>query len=199
MSRETLAKKLAQLYSEAVNQYQFYVGQARAQQAQAAEAGQTVTITPGIADEELRKRAEAEVFAKREAALQAVQSEREAANRELTNAPTTDEANYILAISTRDDLTETEALAGLERYKSHAAQHAIASAAKRSGLRHIIASTDTERYLRDLAELEREVNKAFSPFDILAASEGKKLVTATALEATALGKKEDIFTLLAQQ
>ena len=199
MSRETLANTLAQLYSEAVDGYAFYANQSRAQAAQAAEAGQTITIAPGIVDEELRNRANADINAKREAALQAVQSEREAAKRELTNAPTDAEANYIVAISTRDDLTEAEALAGLERYHSHAAQHAIASAAKRSGLRHIIASTDTERYLNDLADVERQINRAFSPFDIMAASDGQKLANVAALKAAALGKSDDIFTLLAQQ
>ena len=199
MSRETLAKTLKQLYTEAVEQYAFYANQSRAQEAQAAKTGQTVTFTAGIADDTLRQRAEGEIYAKHEAALQAVQKERAATERELTNAPTTDEANYILAISTRDDLTEAEAKAGLDRYHSHAAQHAIASAAKRSGLNHIFASTDTERYLRDLADVEYEVNRAFSPLAILSASESQQLVTATTLEAAALGRKSDIFAMLTQQ
>lgn len=199
MNSSALAKKVSALYGEAVQCWQTMAGQDRSIQAQDAEAGQTIVFSPVISDDDLRQRAEAEVYAKRDAALQAVQSERESAQRELSNAPTNQEANYIMAISTRDDLTEAEVTAGLERYRSHAAQHAISAAAKRSGLTAFCVDTDAERYLRNLDQAERQICKLFIPADVMAVSNAQLLVNSTVLEAAVRGDEEDIFTLLSRQ
>lgn len=189
MSRTTLASNLSKIYNDAVSSYGVNAQVDRRAMLEGLPVGATVPAARGITDNYLRERALGALDKKRQEAHAAIDRERQAVERELTNAPTTEEANYILSISSRNDMTDAEIQAGLKRYSSHAAQHAIAAAAQRSGKTAYVMQTDTEVYLNDLNELEGIINRAFTPY-AMEQSEGVHAATVASIEAIAMGENQ---------
>lgn len=102
------------------------------------------------------------VNAYRRESLEAIERERAKALQAVTDAPTTEEANYIVSLQGRSDMTRAEVDAALTRYKGHAAQHAIRAAAKRSGLDDVPLMTEAECRVEMLNRLSNAVSDAFS-------------------------------------
>lgn len=123
---------------------------------------------------DLQERAMQSVDIARDDALKAVDKALDEARNAITDAPTDDEARYIVAVAGRDDMTRDEIAAALSRYKGHAAQHAIRAAAKRSGLKGIGITTEAERRLDALNAIRNAVEKDFAYYSILGSDHAKR-------------------------
>ena len=155
---------------------------------QGAKNGASVTLRDDrITDEGLAARAVQSVGAARDDALKVIDKEIASARRKMVDAPSADEANYISAISQRDDMTREEVGAALDRYTSHAAQHAIRAAAKRSGLKDVSLATDVERHIDDLHHLRANVVQEFDYFNILNASPTRRHIVRDSFKGIANG------------
>ena len=140
-----------------------------AQQMQAAEkSGCSVSFrNDRINDDFISERAQQSVSIARDDALKAVGKALNEARNIITDAPTTEEANYIVSISQRSDMTHDEIEAAMSRYTGHAAQHAIRSAAIRSGFKDFGIKTDVERRIDMLNQLHEAVERDFSYWNLI--------------------------------
>jgi len=123
----------------------------------------------------------------RSMALYAVDKQIKNAEGKLTDAPSTDEANYITAISGRTDYTRDEMNAALSRYKSHSAQKAIINAAKASKLVPASYMTKEEREIADLRDLRADIDRTYSPFNFEKMSDGAAAMTNASYNSFANG------------
>lgn len=163
-----------------------------------AQDGKT-TIANGFSYAETRERAAFSVEASRKEALDAIGKARRRAENALTAPPSSDEANFIIGINGRDDMTEREISAALSRYRGHAAQRAIFSAARRSGLTVYGGDmTEAEETLNALDGLETMANREFNLARISTASESGRLVAGNGFTAQFSGGsiQEQFFALL---
>lgn len=179
---ETAAAEVARAYESACKSHDSMLNVECAQVAGHAAPGQSVKL-PSRTSGEYRSQASAAIISARDEALAAIEKARRANNAALVKAPDTETTNYILSISGRDDLTESEVSAALERYRGHAAQSAILAAAKRSGLKaYGYVSSDEELTAAALDDMEREIMDKFSIFRIENASEGMRSITRRGFE-----------------
>lgn len=145
------------------------------------------TINDGFLYAETRERAFRSVETSRGEAMDAIEKARKRATSALTAAPSVDESNYILSISGRDDLTAGEVSAALGRYSSHAAQRAIISAARRSGVHVDFGETEAEKALSALDALEARTSREFDVNRISSSSESGRLVAGNGFTAMFAG------------
>ena len=186
-ARKNLANELSSIFDNARNEYAKCEERDRIDQARdGAES-----IRKGFAYDHNRADAERVVWGAREKALAAIDKSIGTAETKLTDAPTTDEANYIVSIQQRTDYTRQEMDAALSRYKSHAAQHAIASAAKASGIVPSTYMTDTEKDLADLRDLRSSVERTYSPHDFGSMSNGMAAIKKAGYQSFADGNGQD--------
>lgn len=170
MTIENVAEQVAQAYDGALTAYKDAKERDRMEQAR---------ITGGVnnngkfAYERFENEAKSAVYAERDRAMNAINTALASREAELTQAPSAEAVNYLAAISGRDDLSNDEINAALDRYgKTHAAQKAIISAGKRSGLSFIDTRTDTEQDIAALRGLASIVEREFNPLKISGKSEG---------------------------
>ena len=196
MKVERVADTAKRCYLDACGSVEIAMRDDRMQQA----ADGRTSINNRFVYDDIRQRAARSVEMSRKEALEAIEAARKRATDALTEAPTNEEANYILSISGRDDLTENEIAAALNRYSSHAAQRAIVAAANRSGKKLIVPSgmTEAEREISLLDDLENRVNDNFSLDKIANTSEGGRFVIGNSFTATVAGDslKEQFSALL---
>lgn len=101
----------------------------------------------------------------RKTALDAIGEAIADAEKALTDPPTAEAANYILAVSQRSDMSEREVQAALDRYPGHASQKAILSAAIRSDIKYFGSTTEAERDVESLASLQKSASNTYSTLD----------------------------------
>lgn len=159
MSKEQLSQELSSAYQMAINAYNDCVQSDRFEQVQNGASH----IAEGWGSDKWRQSAETQVYAIREKARAAIERERLQIEREMTEAPDTEAANYITSIKGRTDLSPAEVEAALKRYPTHAAQKAIRAAAIASGLtRYEGQGTAQEQYLSILEAKAQSIEKAFT-------------------------------------
>lgn len=170
MTIENVAEQVAQAYDGALTAY--HNAQERDRMEQARETG-GVNSNGKFAYEQFENDANNAVYAQRDSAMNAIKTALASREAELTEAPSAEAVNYLAAIAGRDDLSNDEVNAALDRYgKTHAAQKAIISAGKRSGLAFTDTRTDTEQDIAALRDLASTVEREFSPLKISGTSEG---------------------------
>lgn len=171
MTIENVAEKVAQAYDGALNSYRYAQESDRMEQARVTGG---VSKTDKFAYEQFENDANNAVYAERDRAMNAINTALASREAELTEAPSAEAVNYLAAIAGRDDLSNDEINAALDRYgKTHAAQKAIISAGKRSGLTFIDSRTDTEQDIAALRNLAYKVEREFSPLKIGTLSDGQ--------------------------
>ena len=179
---ETAAAEVARAYESACRSHDNVLDAECAQAMRDAAPGQSVKL-PNKTSGEYRSQASESIIAARDEALTAIAKARRANNAALVAAPSMEASNYILSIQGRDDLSESEVRAALERYSGHAAQSAILAAAKRSGVKtYGYVSSDEELTATALDDMEREVMSRFSIFHIEDASPGMRSMTKRGFE-----------------
>ena len=161
-----VAESVAEAYDEAVAAVTRGLERDTARKVSNARPGDTVRMSDRIEDEGISNSVSADIAAAREKAMREITRGLDRAQKKLTDAPTTEAANYIVAISQRDDMTADEIAAALDRYKGHAAQHAIRAAAKRSGVTQYVGLTDAEREVDAYRSLAGAVGEYFSLYQI---------------------------------
>ena len=171
-----VAREVQEAYDSAIRITDSALRNDRVLQAENAGDGSTVTFGNSIKNERLRKDATDSVCSARLKAHKAVERALSGARGALTDPPSTDEANYIVAVSVRDDLTEYEVHAALDRYKSHSAQRAIRNAAKRSGLKTIDGMTETEATIEALEKMDELIDREFSLDRLCRSSVGSRCI-----------------------
>ena len=162
----TVAEHVAEAYDEAVAACERGLQQDTARKVGNAKPGETIRLNDRIEDAEISATVSAAIGQAREKAMDAITRGLDRAQKKLTDAPTAEAANYIVAISQRDDMTADEIAAALDRYKGHAAQHAIRAAAKRSGVTQYVGQTDAEREVEAYRALAGAVGQYFTIFAI---------------------------------
>ena len=142
----------------------------------AAEMGGSVSYGKNdrIVDSACMDSAKVGISTAYERAVDAIDRDMAAAEAKLVSAPSTEAANYCLAISGRDDMTEDEVAAALNRYPDHATQHAVLAAAKRSGLHGFAGLTAVEMDIERLRSLRQDVDASFTVWNISGSSEGSR-------------------------
>lgn len=183
----TTAEFVADLYSKACTEYDNTLARDRAQRAQEFKGDGSLQLDGRIWSDSNQQAVQREIGIARDRATAAIDRAVNECKRKLTDAPSTDEANYIVSIAQRDDMTETEITAALDRYRSHAAQHAIRAAAHRSGLRHLAGQTETEASLDALAKMREQVQHDFTVNAIGRSSAGFRRMTGNHYKALASG------------
>ena len=179
MTIENVAEQVAQAYDGALNSYRHAQESDRMEQARVTGG---VNSNGKFAYEQFENDAKNAVYAERDRAMNAINTALAAREAELTEAPSAEAVNYLAAIAGRDDLTNDEVNAALDRYgKTHAAQKAIISAAKRSGVAFIDTRTDTERDIAALRDLTAQVEREFSPLKIGTVSDGQAWIVKAAM------------------
>lgn len=181
-----VASDIADQYTQACEVYDRNRALDRAQTATKAKDGQTVKFGNRFENPVFMDDAKLSISVARGEAKRILADARSRIERAITDAPTVDEANYITAISGRDDMSETEVTAALNRYHSHAAQHAIVAAAKRSGLKGY-HKTEVEKAIEALDQMDREIDKDFSFMSIGNSPKGMRAVTRNNYKAIATG------------
>lgn len=161
----------------------------RHEQGEKAKAGETVTFGKGFKNSHYREAAEQSLSIARDDALKKIDKALDDAEHVLTEPPTDDESRYIMSISQRSDMTENEVGAALDRYKGHAAQHAIRAAAKRSDLVTFGGETQTERDIEALLQMRKIVDKSFRLDRICNADTAVRNVDRNQFKAVAAGAK----------
>ena len=173
----TVAEHVAEAYDEAVAACERGLQQDTVRKVGRAKPGETIRLNDRIEDAEISATVSAAIGAAREKAMNEITRGLERAQKKLTDAPTAEAANYILSISQRDDMTEDEIAAALDRYKGHAAQHAIRAAAKRSGVQRYVGKTDAEREVEAYRALAGVVGEYFSIYQIEGGAGVRNLLT----------------------
>lgn len=181
-----IASDIADQYTKACDVYDYNRALDRARTASNAKDGQTVKFGNQFKNKALFDDTNLSISVARGEAKRIVADAKRRVELAITDAPTADEANYITAISGRDDMTEAEVNAALNRYHSHAAQHAIVAAAKRSGLRGY-HKTEVEAACEALDKMEQEIDKEFSLMRINNSSKGMRTLTRNNFTAIATG------------
>ena len=171
MTIENVAEQVAQAYDGALTAYKDARERDRMEQARVTGG---VSKTNKFAYEQFENDANNAVYAERDRAMNAINTALASREAELTEAPNAEAVNYLAAIANRDDMSADEINAALDRYgKTHTAQKAILSAAKRSGVSFMDTRTDTERDISALRELASTVEREFSPLKIGTVSDGQ--------------------------
>lgn len=181
-----IASDIAEQYTHACEAYDNNRAIDRARTARSAKDGQTVKFGNQFEDKALQEDTILSISVARGEAKRILADAKRRIELAITDAPTTDEANYITAISGRDDMSEAEVTAALNRYHSHAAQHAIVAAAKRSGLRGY-HRTEVEAANDALDQMENAIENDFTLMSIGNSSEGRRTVTRNNFTAIATG------------
>ena len=170
MTIENVAEQVAQAYDGALTAYRHAQESDRMEQARVTGG---VNSNGKFAYEQFENDAKSAVYAERDRAMNAIKTALASREAKLTEAPSAEAVNYLAAISGRDDLSNDEINAALERYgNTHAAQKAIISAGKRSGLSFIDTRTDTEQDIAALRDLASTVEREFNPLKISGTSDG---------------------------
>lgn len=176
MSNDTLAPADSKLMKEIIDGFDYAVDAVdRAVQADHNRQMENARKTGGnvsfkndrIIHGDLMEQAQQSVSIARDDALKVIGKARNEARSILTDAPTDEEARYIVAVQGRDDMTREEVEAALARYKGHSAQHAIRAAAKRSGLKDIGITTEAERRIEMLDALNDRIGRDFNYYAIV--------------------------------
>lgn len=181
--RQLLADELTEILGSARDEY------ARCQEedwAAQAKAGAEAIDKRNFAFGENRERADRVITSARARAVSAIDRRIKEAERAMTDPPTTEEANFITAIRGRTDLTADEMNAALGRYRSHAAQKAIYTAAKASELVRGGHMTEAERDLHDLRGLMSSVEDTYTS-DFGNMTRGQTAITANGYKVYAEG------------
>ena len=153
MTIENIAGTVAQAYDGALAAYRNAQGRDRLEQARTTN-GEMFAY----------ERIENAIETQRETAMNAINAALASRENDLAAAPSAEAANYLTAISGRDDMSADEVNAALNLYgDTHAARKAILGAAKRSGVSITDATTETERDITALRELAATVEQEFSP------------------------------------
>lgn len=170
MTIEQVAEQVAQAYDGALTAYRHAQENDRMEQARVTGG---VNSNGKFAYEQFENDAKSAVYAERDRAMNAIKTALASREAKLTEAPSAEAVNYLAAIAGRDDMTNDEVNAALERYgNTHAAQKAIISAGKRSGLSFIDTRTDTEQDIAALRDLASTVEREFNPLKISGTSDG---------------------------
>ena len=172
INRKKVASSVLGAYSSARNSYANALAADRYDLAMNA-GNKPVTFTNKIVGVERKQNAASEIYQAHDAALSAIDAELAKASRAMTEPPTDEAARFIIAISSRDNLSEDEVMAALDRYHGHAVEKAILSAASRSGLRGFPTTTAAENDVSDLRELAGAVDRFITPSNIETATDGK--------------------------
>ena len=181
-----VASDIADQYTKACEAYDYNRSLDRARTASNAKDGQTIKFGNQFKNKALLEDTSLSISVARGEAKRIVADAKRRVELAITDAPSTDEANYITAISGRDDMTEAEVNAALNRYHSHAAQHAIVAAAKRSGLRGY-HRTEVEAANDALDQMNAAIENDFTLMSIGNSSEGRRTVTRNNFTAIATG------------
>lgn len=170
MTIENVAEQVAQAYDGALTAYKDARERDRMEQARVTGG---VSKINKFAYEQFENEAANAIYAQRKSAMNAINTALASREAELTQAPSAEAVNYLAAISGRDDLTKDEVNAALGRYgDTHAAQRAIISAAKRSGIHFADTRTQTEKEVAELRDLAYKVEHEFTPLRMNGMSEG---------------------------
>ena len=171
MTIENVAEQVAQAYDGAFTAYRHAQERDRMEQARVTGG---VNSNGKFAYEQFENEANNAVYAQCKNAMNAINTALASREAELTEAPSAEAVNYLASIAGRDDLSNDEINAALDRYgKTHAAQKAIISAGKRSGLSFIDTRTDTEQDIAALRDLAYKVEREFTPLQMNGMSEGR--------------------------
>lgn len=187
---ERIADSVASQYEQACKDFDRCRAKDRAQVATNSKDGQTVSFGTRFEDKAIFDDANLSVSVARGEAHRIIAEAKNRVDKAITDAPSADEANYIAAISGRDDMSEAEVKAAMNRYRSHAAQHAIVAAANRSGLKGYYM-TEAEAISEALDKMDFEIERAFSMSSIGNGSEGERIVTRNSFGAIASGASGD--------
>lgn len=182
-ARKNLANELSTILGNARKEYAACEERDRMEQAQNGADN----IRGGFVYDHNRANAESVISGARNMALYAIDRQIKNAESKLTDAPTAEEASYILSISGRTDYTQQEMDAALSRYKSHGAQKAIYNAAKASNLVSFSHMTEEERDLSDLRDLRADVDRTYSPSNFESMSDGRASITTAGYSSFARG------------
>ena len=195
-ARKNLANELSTILDNARTDYAYCQKRDRMEQA----ADGATNIRGGFVYDHNKADAANVLSSARSKALYAIDRQIKNAEGKLTDAPTTDEANYIVAISGRTDYTRDEMNAALSRYRSHSAQKAIINAAKASKLVPDSYMTDEERDIADLRDLRADVDRTYSTVNFEKMTDGMAAITTAGYSSFAGGGSSmdalDVFSTL---
>ena len=173
LDRRKLADEVLASYRAA--RQAFTLAKERDLMKQAREAtNKRVTIggSNKITDPDIEASFRSDVWAAHDEALASIDKRLAKASREMSEPPTEEAARYIVSISGRKNLTRDEVDAALDRYKGHAVERAIYTAAAESGLRGYGGKTAVENDVDDLRTLYSDVDKAIQPSSFYGRSDG---------------------------
>ena len=187
-NRKRLADELTAILNDA--RFEYAGCQERDRVKQARNGAEHIQVR-GFAYDDIRAEASGVVNLARERALNAIDRQICRTESMLIEPPSADELSYITGIRGRTDLSRDEMNAALSRYKSHAAQKAILSAAAASELISGTRETREERDLSDLRTLRDNVCQTYTSADFDNMTDGRASFTKAAYRSFGDGNSCD--------